>query len=142
MGSPARLIDLSVARSRQRAKGSRRIGTDLYMSPEQADPERHGGAGHEADVWGLGATLFHAVSGHRAFDKGDPDAERLADRYPQLVQAPRALPDDVPDEVAEVLRAALDRRPSARPLPSELADALEPVVAGLPAPRLTFTVRR
>ncbi len=142
MGSPARLIDLSVARSRQRAKGSRRIGTDHYMSPEQADPETHGGAGHEADVWGLGATLFHAIAGQRAFDKGDPYAERLADRYPQLVQEPRPLPDDVPEAVAEVVRAALDRRPSARPLPSELADALEPVVAGLPAPRLTFKVRR
>jgi len=142
MGSPARLIDLSVARRRQRAKGSRRIGTDHYMSPEQADPETHGGAGHEADVWGLGATLFHAVAGYRAFDRGDPDAERLADRYPQLVQPPRELPDDVPPVVADVVRAALDRRPSARPLPSELADALEPVVAGLPAPRLTFKVRR
>lgn len=142
MGSPARLIDLSVARSRQRAKGSRRIGTDLYMSPEQADPQTHGGPGHEADVWGLGATLFHAVAGYRAFDKGDPDAELLRDRYPQLVQEPRALPDDVPAVVAEVVRAALDRRPSARPLPSELADELEPVVAGLPKPRLTFKVRR
>ena len=27
--------------------GSRRIGTDAYMAPEQADPETHGGAGHE-----------------------------------------------------------------------------------------------
>jgi serine/threonine-protein kinase len=142
MGSPARLIDLSIARSRQRAKGSRRIGTDYYMSPEQADPDTHGGPGHEADVWGLGATLFHAVAGHRAFDKGDADAERLADRFPQLVREPHPLPDDVPDVVARVVMAALDKRPSARPLPAELADALEPAVAGLPAPRLTFKVRR
>jgi serine/threonine-protein kinase len=142
MGSPARLIDLSIARPRQRAKGSRRIGTDAYMSPEQADPQTHGGPGHEADVWGLGATLFHALAGHRPFDDGDPDAERLTDRYPQLVRPPRALPDDVPDAVAEVVLAALDRDPRRRPLPSEVADALEPVVAGLPAPRLTFKVRR
>jgi serine/threonine-protein kinase len=112
------------------------------MSPEQADPETHGGPGHEADVWGLGATLFHAVAGYRAFDKGDPDADRLADRFPQLVQRPRTLPDDVPAPVVEVVLAALDRRPAARPLPSELADALEPVVADLPTPRLTFKVRR
>ena len=142
MGSPARLIDLSVARPLQRARGSRRIGTDYYMSPEQADPETHGGPGHAADVWGLGATLFHAVAGYRAFDKGDPDAERPAERYPQLVDAPHALPDAVPAAVAEVIGAALDRHPGRRPLPSELADALEPVVAGLPAPRLTFKVRR
>ncbi len=142
MGAPARLIDLSIARSRQRAKGSRRIGTDHYMSPEQADPETHGGPGHEADVWGLGATLFHAVAGHRAFSKGDPDADRLVERFPQLVEEPHPLPEDVPGPVAEVIRSALDRNPGRRPLPSELADALEPVVAGLPAPRLTFKVRR
>lgn len=142
MGSPARLIDLSVARPLQRARGSRRIGTDYYMSPEQADPETHGGPGHAADVWGLGATLFHAVAGHRPFDKGDPDAKRPADRYPQLVAAPHALPDGVPAPVVEVIRAALDRYPGRRPSPSELADALEPVVAGLPTPRLTFKVRR
>ena len=142
MGSPARLIDLSVARSRVRAAASRRIGTDLYMSPEQADPETHGGPGHEADVWGLAATLFHAVAGYRAFDDGDPDGEKPAERHPQLVQPPRALPDDVHPAVADVLLAALDRNPRRRPLPSELADALEPVVAGLPAPRLTFKVRR
>ena len=142
MGAPARLIDLSIARSRQRAKGSRRLGTDYYMSPEQADPETHGGPGHEADVWGLGATLFHAVAGHRAFSRGDPDADRLSERFPQLVEDPQPLPDDVPAPVVEVIRAALDRNPGHRPLPSELADALEPVVAGLPTPRLTFRARR
>jgi len=142
MGSPARLIDLSVARTRQRAKSSRRIGTDRYMSPEQADPETHGGAGYEADVWGLGATLFHAVAGYRAFDDADPAAERLTERYPQLVRSPHPLPDDVPAVVADVVLAALDRRPAARPLPAELADALEPVVAALPTPLLTFKVRR
>ena len=142
MGAPARLIDLSVARSHQRAEGSHRIGTDRYMSPEQADPQTHGFPGHEADVWGLGATLFHAVAGYRAYDDGDPDAEQLTERYPQLVQPPRALPDDVHPAVVDVLLATLDRNPRRRPLPSELADALEPVVAGLPAPRLTFKVRR
>ena len=93
-------------------------------------------------MWGLGATLFHAVAGHRAFSKGDPDADRLVERFPQLVEEPHPLPEDVPGPVAEVIRSALDRNPGRRPLPSELADALEPVVAGLPAPRLTFKVRR
>jgi serine/threonine-protein kinase len=142
MGSPARLIDLSVARSLERAGRSARIGTDYYMSPEQADPDTHGGPGYASDVWGLGATLFHAIAGYRAFDKGDPDAELLTDRFPQLVSGPYALPDGVDSTVAEVVYAALDPDPAKRPLPAELADALEPVVAGLPAPRLTFKVRR
>ena len=67
---------------------------------------------------------------------------RLSERFPQLVEDPQPLPDDVPAPVVEVIRAALDRNPGHRPLPSELADALEPVVAGLPTPRLTFRARR
>ena len=142
MGSPARLIDLSVARPLESAEHSERIGTDYYMSPEQADPRTHGGPGYASDIWGLGTTLFHAIAGYRAFDKGDPEAELLSDRFPQLVSAPYALPDGVDSTVAEVVYAALDPDPDKRPLPAELADALEPVVAGLPAPRLTFKVRR
>ena len=142
MGSPARLIDLSVARSLERAERSVRIGTDFYMSPEQCDPATHGAPGYASDIWGLGATLFHAIAGYRAFDKGDPDAELLTDRFPQLVEAPFALPEGVHGTVAEVVYAALDPDPAKRPLPAELADALEPVVASLPAPRLTFKVRR
>ncbi|HYH34492.1 MAG TPA: serine/threonine-protein kinase [Nocardioides sp.] len=142
MGSPARLIDLSVARPLVSAEGSRRIGTDHYMSPEQADPDTHGGPGHPSDVWGLGATLFHAVAGYRPFAKGDPDSRVLSEQYPQLVDAPYALPDHVPDAVVDLLQWALARDPSQRPLPAELADALEPVVAALPAPRLSFKVTR
>lgn len=142
MSAPARLIDLSVARTSERAAESRRIGTDFYMAPEQADPETHGPPGFASDVWGLGATLFHAVAGHRAFEKGDPEAGSLAARYPQLVDPPLPLPDRVPGPVLEVLRTTLAKDPSSRPSPAEIVDALEPVLAGLPAPRLTFKVRR
>ena len=40
MGAPARLIDLSVARSvdRAAARSTTSIGTDVYMAPEQCDP--------------------------------------------------------------------------------------------------------
>jgi serine/threonine-protein kinase len=97
--------------------------------------------GPASDVWGLGATLFEAVAGYRAFDDGDRDAERLADRFPQLVEEPYELPDRVPDEVAKVVYAALERDPDDRPLPHEVANALEPVLARQPRGRLTFKVR-
>jgi len=141
MSAPARLIDLSIARTPEYAARSKRLGTDYYMSPEQADPDTHGHPGYAADVWGLGATLFHAVAGYRAFDKGVVDAPDLPSRFPQLVDAPHDLPDQVPGPVREVLRAALDRDPDQRPLPAEIVDVLEPVLGGLPAPRLTFKVR-
>ena len=140
MAAPARLIDLSIARPVADAARSRRLGTDYYMSPEQADPDTFGAPGHPADVWGLGATLFHAVAGYRAFDKGPRDGE-LHTRYPQLVDEPYDLPDGVPGAVREVLTAMLSKDPGKRPEPAEVVDALEPVLAGLPAPKLTFKVR-
>ncbi len=142
MAAPARLIDLSIARSTEAARRSKRLGTDYYMSPEQADPDTFGPPGHPADVWGLGTTLFHAVAGYRAFDPGTVDADDLSGRFPQLVDAPYDLPDQTPSTVREVISACLSPDPAKRPEPADLVDAFEPVLAGLPAPSLSFKVRR
>jgi len=142
MGAPARLIDLSVARSRRRAADlTYVVGTDAYLAPEQAEPGATAVPGPASDVWGLGATLFEAVAGYRAFDGGDRDAHRPEDQYPQLVEDPYELPGTVPAEVAKVVYAALERSPVDRPLPHEIAAALEPVLARQPKARLTFKVK-
>ena len=142
MGAPARLIDLSVARpAAQAAELKVPIGTDAYMSPEQADPGRAGSPGFASDVWGLGATLFHAVAGYRPFDVGNLEAEALGERYPQLVDEPYELPSSVPTEVQKLIFATLERDPAKRPMPHEVAGALEPVLAAQPAARLSFKVR-
>jgi len=143
MGAPARLIDLSVARPEREATELRKpIGTDAYMAPEQCDPPGTGTPGHASDVWGLAATVFEAVAGYRAFDDGDREADDLAERFPQVVDEPYELPGKVPPEVAKMLYAALDKDPARRPLPSEFAKALEPVLARQPRPRLAgFKVR-
>ena len=145
MGAPARLIDLSVARPEDDARLLRHpIGTDAYMSPEQCDPTGPAGwvRSHASDVWGLGATLFHAVAGRRPFAHGDADADDVRLRFPQLVDAPGPLPDDVPAVVAEVVAACLRKDPDDRPLPHEVAEALEPVLAGLPRGSLAaFKIR-
>lgn len=142
MGAPARLIDLSVARSLDRAAAlTAQIGTDSYMAPEQAAPGRFGVPGHPSDVWGLGVTLYEAVAGYRPFEDGDPDAEELRDRYPQVVEDPYELPDGVPSDVAKAVHATLERDPVNRPLPHELSAALEPALDRQPAARLTFKVR-
>lgn len=143
MGSPARLIDLSVARTLDEAAAlTSPIGTDAYMAPEQCAPPGTGVPGPASDVWGLGATLFHAVAGRPPFREGDPDARRLADRFPQLEEPPHPLPDGVPGPVAKAVQAALEPRPGDRPTPAEVAEALEPVLAAQPRGRLAgFKVR-
>lgn len=136
MGVPPRLIDLSVARRRERATlVAAPLGTDGYMAPEQADPASHPGAvGPPADVFGLGATLHHALSGAHPFPR--PDAARRhpdpAVRFPQLVRDPEPLPRRTPRELSELLRAALARDSAARPTAAGLAAGLEPLVARLP----------
>jgi serine/threonine-protein kinase len=143
MGAPARLIDLSVARTVDEAAGLRHpIGTDAYMAPEQCEPPGTGTPGTASDVWGLGATLFEAIAGFKAFDEGDPRADDLADRFPQVAATPYELPDRVPAEVAKMVYAALAPAPGDRPLPHEIAEGLQPVLERQPVGRLAgFRVR-
>src|SRR3954452_12214637 len=136
MGVPPRLIDLSVARTFERAERiAGHVGTDAYMAPEQCDPERHAAAiGAPADVWGLGATLFHAVSGEVPFprEKGARESEDLHVRVPQLVNPPIDLPPSAPPALRALLEAALAFDPAARPTAAQLAVGFEPLVATLP----------
>ena len=143
MGAPARLIDLSVARTLEATQAlTYPIGTDAYMAPEQCEPPTTGTPGHASDVWGLGATLFHAIAGYRPFEQGRPDAAGLGERFPQLVELPYGLPDHVPGDVAKLVHACLEPDPGNRPLPHELAEGLEPALARMPRGRLAgFKIR-
>ena len=144
MGIPPRLIDLSVARSFERAaRIGGTVGTDAYMAPEQCDTDAYAGRiGAPADVWGLSATLFHAVAGGVPFprEKGARDSEDRAERFPQLWREPEPLPRGTPDALVELLMAGLEKDPDRRPAASELAVALEPLVASLPR-KVTATRR-
>ena len=136
MGIPPRLIDLSVARSFERARRlSGTVGTDAYMAPEQCDTDAYAGRiGPPADVWGLAATLFHATAGTVPFPRAK-DARESDDRFvrfPQLREEPLPLPRNTPPELAELLMAGLRVEPDERPSAAEFAIGLEPLVAALP----------
>jgi eukaryotic-like serine/threonine-protein kinase len=136
MGVPPRLIDLSIARSFERAaRTSSPIGTDAYMAPEQCAPTAHEGLiGPPSDVWGLGATLHHAVSGSVPFprEKEARDSKDPEIRFPQLTAEPQPLPDDAPPALRELILGCIERDPAERPTAAELAAGLEPLVAELP----------
>jgi eukaryotic-like serine/threonine-protein kinase len=136
MGIPPRLIDLSIARTFERAarlRGS--IGTDAYMAPEQCDADAHAGrVGPGSDVWGLGATLHHAVAGQVPFPR-EPGAHESPDlhvRFPQLVHEPLPLPKDTPDTLRDLIARSLNMPPEDRPSAAEVASGLESLVAELP----------
>jgi len=137
LGSPPRLIDLSVARRAETISGiSAPVGTDAYMAPEQCDPERFGLIGPATDMWGLGVTLYQALARRLPFADPDPSARTLAGRYPQTAAAPQALPGNVPEVASEAVLACLSMDPAERPGPHELGTVLERVAAALPRPRL------
>lgn len=122
MTSTPRLIDLSVARPVAAARRNGQfVGTDAYMAPEQADPARFAEIGPASDVWGLGATLYEALTGRPAFA---PDEH---DRFPQLRTAPAPILPKAPPALAAAIRACLQDDPAARPSAAELMDLLEPL---------------
>ena len=136
MGVPPRLIDLSIARALERAGRSRGpLGTDAYMAPEQCGPDGFGPMGPAADVWGLGATLHHCISGHRPFPRpeGARDSDDPEVRFPQLTRDPEQLPRHVPEPLSELVGEMLDKDQQRRPSASEVADRLAPLVAEMPA---------
>ena len=107
------------------------VGTPIYMAPEVI-------LGHSdrdvpptlADVYGLGATLYHAVTGHPPFS--GPTAQSVlravVDRDPP---PPTRLRRDLPTPFAAILAKAMARRPEDRyGAAAELAEDLERMLAG------------
>jgi serine/threonine protein kinase len=111
----AKLLDLSLARPPGRVRPGG--GTPNFMAPEQA---RGGEIGPSADVWGIGAVLYSAATGHAPFD-----AE--SGRYPQLERRadPVGAHRRVPAGFSHVVAGCLDPEPTRRPAIADLTDQLD-----------------
>ncbi len=105
------------------------------MAPEQCDPVAHSGQiGPAADIWGLGATLYHATTGEVPFprESGGRKSSDPTVRFPQLVTRPAALPKGVPEAFRELVMTMFSEDRAARPVASQVAAALDPLVSALP----------
>lgn len=131
MSGPPRLIDLSVATTVESAAGLEvPTGTAGYMSPEQQNPTGGTIVGSGADSWGLGATLFEAVTGRLPGSVVPVADRRRAQRQATL-----------PALWEEAVNRCFSSDPSARPSPGELMRQLEPLAAALP-PRFPLSPPR
>lgn len=112
------------------------LGSPAYMSPEQArDPSD---VDEQADVYSLGATLYHALAGHPPF-LGAGVGEVI---HRVLMEDPAPLPDTVPDALQRVLATALAKDRERRYARAEDFGAdLGRVMLGY-APRLLTRSRR
>ena len=83
-------------------------GTAHYMPPEQARGEE---PDERADVYALGATLYHVLAGHPPY-AGDGATE--ARRSLATGATAQRLPDEVPAELADIVAKAMTREPAGR----------------------------
>ncbi|HBP20394.1 MAG TPA: hypothetical protein DEA08_21705, partial [Planctomycetes bacterium] len=101
------------------------LGTPAYMAPEQVDPGR-GRPDVRSDVYGLGATLYHALTGRPPFaESGGIAAMFEAVMSAPLIRPSRLVPE-VDPELEELCLRCLERDPARRFASAEdLLDALQ-----------------
>ena len=104
------------------------LGTPAYMPPEQA-AGRLEELGPESDVYSLGATLYHLLTGQTPFG-GDDVAQILKSVEAGDFPAPRQIQSDVPRPLETIcLRAMATRKRDRYATPLELADDVERFLA-------------
>jgi hypothetical protein len=103
------------------------IGTPAYMPPEQA---RGRPVDLRADVYALGAMLYHLVAGRSPYadDDGDDILKRVRDTAPAPLS--RVVPD-APRDLVAIANKAMARDPDARyPTAREMAEELRSYLTG------------
>jgi hypothetical protein len=139
-----RVIDFGVARPAERiqltvTRGA--VGTPAYMAPEQARDTRQ--ATMASDIFSLGATMLFAATGHAPYQ-----GETVMDVLVRLATEPPDL-TGLPDDLAGIVRACLQRDPRQRPSSAGVLARLAPslnvqdgghdvAAAALPGPALAL----
>jgi len=106
-----KLTDFGIARALDASGHTQHgemLGTPNYISPEQAMGQPATGS---SDLYALGVVGHEMLSGSRPFDRGTPIATALS----HVNEPPPPLPEDVPDDLAQVINDCLQKNPADRP---------------------------
>ena len=128
----AKLADLGLAKSTTDDAGmtmtSAVMGTPAYMAPEQVESTSSVDA--RADIYSLGATFYHMVTGKRPFS-GPTPASIMLKHLQEPLSAVRDVKADVPEPVAAIIEKMLAKNPAERfQTAAELVTALKSVGEG------------
>jgi response regulator RpfG family c-di-GMP phosphodiesterase/serine/threonine protein kinase len=139
--SVAKVVDFGLARQFcSRLTDPRALlGSVDFMPPEQShDPSA---VGREADVYGLGGTLFWLLTGEPPYPFQDNVGASLRLLQQEPPRRLRQLRPDAPEALDDLLAQMLDRDPTKRPtMPAAIAHQLNPFLgsrtlsAPLPCP--------
>jgi serine/threonine-protein kinase len=120
----AKLIDFGIAKARDRLAGETNAGVlkgkIQYMAPEQALGRK---VDRRADLWAVGATLYHVLTGKPPFD-----ADNTLGTLHLLTSGrpPLPLPPNVHPAIAALARKALTTPPEKRfSSAAEMRDSIE-----------------
>jgi serine/threonine-protein kinase len=107
------------------------MGTPSYMSPEQARGDK---VDHRADVYAVGAMLYHALTGKKPFETDDPTST-LSLVLTEEPTRPRKVNAEIPEGLELVVQRAMAKEASDRFATMQaLDDALAPFDGGPLAP--------
>ena len=87
------------------------IGSPQYMSPEQV---RGAEVDHRCDIYSLGATFFHLLTGRPPFQGTNP-VEVAMKHLQETAPSPRALVKEISYPLAGLVQRMLRKRPGDRP---------------------------
>ena len=113
----AKLVDFGLAKRLYRPLQSvitvpgEAVGTLAYMPPEQIDDAVH--ADHRSDIYSLGASLYHMLSGKHPFEEGS-FAEFVTAVMEKTPTPLHTLKSSVPEELAMVIDKAMKKDPEER----------------------------
>jgi response regulator RpfG family c-di-GMP phosphodiesterase len=134
-GGQVKLVDFGLARQFcSRLTDPRALlGSVEFMAPEQSfDPSA---VGKEADIYGLGATLFWLLTGEPPYPFTRSTSAALRALQREEPRRLRALRPDAPEGLDRLVAQMLDRNPARRPpLPLAVMNALMPFLVDAQGP--------
>ena len=118
-----KLLDFGIAKVKESISSTQtgqKIGTLMYMSPEQVRDSKH--IDYRTDVYSLAVTFVHLITGRRPYDSDTTSDFEISE---QIVYKSINL-SELPEEWRKFLSPYLEKDPNARP-------ALKPFKAEAPA---------